>query len=136
VTLSGFVGSQATLRLGQEAAAKAYDWRAPYTQYGWPAPIGLVLQSDFTGPVTLSGEDTLTGNPLWFGFIVAGNWGAPERITPEYVLDPANPPVPAGGATDTETFWYGYVFLPSAGCYTISASWLGGGWQAIVSAGQ
>ena len=55
---------------------------------------------------------------------------------PAYVLDPANPSVPAGGASDNEVFWYGYVFLPGAGCYTISASWPGGGWQALVSAGQ
>jgi len=136
VVLSGFVGSYPTLRLGLAAAANAYDWHAPYTRYGWPAPIGLVLQSGFTGPVTLSGYDPRTGNPLWFGFIVAGNWGAPERILPTYLLDPAKPPVPAGGATDTEVFWYGYIFLPGAGCYTISASWPGGGWQVTVSAGR
>lgn len=136
VRLGGFVGTYPTLRLGPEAAAKAYSWRAPYTQYGWPAPIGLVLDSDFTGPVTLTGYDPRTGYPLWFGFIVAGNWGAPEKITPAYVLDPANPPVPAGGATSTEQFWYGYIFLPGAGCYIISASWPGGGWQALVSAGR
>jgi hypothetical protein len=119
------------------AVANAYDWRVPYTQYGWPAPIGLILQSDFIGPaVTLSGYDLRTGHPLWFGFVVAGNWGAPEKILPAYVLDLTNPPVPAGGATDRERFWYGYIFLPGAGCYSITASWPGGGWQATVSAGR
>ena len=136
VLLSGFNGSYPTLRLGPAAVANAYQRQAPYTRYGWPAPIGLILKSGFTGPVTLSGYDLRTGYPLWFGFIVAGDWGAPDKIMPTYVLDPANPIVPAGGSTGTENFWYGYVFLPGAGCYTISASWPGGGWQATVSAGR
>lgn len=138
VVLSGFIGPYATLRLGSVAAANAYGWTAPYTQYGWPAPIGLVLRSDFAGPVTLSGWNQRDGHPLWFGFIEAGVWGAPQRVVPTYVLDPAHPAVPAGGSTSTEaeTFWYGYVFLPGAGCYTLAAAWPGGGWQVTISAGR
>jgi hypothetical protein len=134
VLLGGFVGPYATLRLGPDAAANAYGWTAPYTRYGWPAPIGLVLRSDFAGPVTLSGRDLRTGHPLWFGFIEAGVWGAPQRVVPVFTLDLANPSVPAGGATASEAFWYGYAFLPGAGCYMIAATWPGGGWQITVSA--
>ncbi len=136
VLISGFSGSYPTLPLGQVAVESAYQWQAPYTRYGWPAPIGLILKSGFTGPVTLTGSDPRTGHPLWFGLITAGVWGAPEKITPAYQLDPAHPPIPAGGVTDTEQFWYGYIFLPASGCYNVTVSWPGGGWQMTISAGR
>jgi hypothetical protein len=136
VLLGGFIGSYATMPLGPAASSMAYDWTAPYSPYGWPAPIGLVLQSGYGGgPVTLAGWDPRTGYPLWFGFIVAGEWGAPQHMVPAFVLDPTHPSVPAGGFTAGETFWYGYAFLPGAGCYTLAATWPGGGWQVTISAG-
>jgi hypothetical protein len=135
VLLGGFIGPYATMPLGPAASGMAYDWAAPYSSYGWPAPIGLILQTGATGPVTLAGWDMRTGYPLWFGFITAGEWGAPRQVLPVFALDPAHPSVPVGGWTDAERFWYGYAFLPGAGCYTLAASWPGGGWQVIVSAG-
>jgi hypothetical protein len=144
VLLGGFVGPYATLPLGPEAAAaaKGYGWAAPYTPYGWPAPIGLILlRSDHgrpgsTGPVTLAGRDPRTGHPLWFGLIEAGVWGPPAQVTPGFTLDPARPFLRAGGEDVSSAFWYGYAFLPGAGCYTLAATWPGGGWQVTVSAGQ
>ncbi len=136
VLLGGFLGPYATLPLGPAASGAAYGWAAPYTPYGWPAPVRLVLRSGVGGgPVTLAGWDPHTGYPLWFGFIVAGQWGAPQHVVPAFALDPAHPSVPAGGWTNTETFWYGYVFLPGAGCYTLAATWPGDGWRVTVSAG-
>jgi len=136
VLLGGFIGPSATMPLGPAASSMAYGWTAPYTPYGWPAPIGLVLLSEYGGgPVTLSRWDPRTGYPLWFGFITAGEWGTPQHVVPAFVLDPAHPPVPAGGWTAGETFWYGYAFLPGAGCYVLAASWPGGGWRVTVSAG-
>jgi hypothetical protein len=133
--LGGFIGRYATMPLGPAASDMAYGWTAPYSRYGWPAPIGLVLQSGAAGPVTLSGWDSHTGYPLWFGFITAGEWGAPKQVVPVFTLDPAHPSVPVGGWTSTERFWYGYAFVPGAGCYTLAASWPGGGWRVTVSAG-
>lgn len=135
VLLGGVIGPSATMPLGPAASSMAYGWTAPYTPYGWPAPIGLVLRSGFAGPLTLSGWDPRTDHPLWFGFITAGEWGPPKNVVPAFVLDPAHPSVPAGGWTAGETFWYGYAFLPRAGCYTLAATWPGGGWQVTVSAG-
>jgi hypothetical protein len=138
VWVGGFSGPYATLRLGPAASANAFGWAAPYTQYGWPAPIYLVLQapSVVAGPVTLAGWDPRDGHPLYFGFVQAGVWGAPTQVVPAFTLDPAHPSIPAGGADGTVYFWYGYAFLPGAGCYTLAASWPGGTWQVTVSAGQ
>lgn len=137
VLLGGFIGPSATMPLGPTATTMAYGWMAPYSLYGWPAPIGLVLNADISGgPVTLSGWDPRTGYPLWFGFVVAGEWGAPKHVVTAFVLDPIHPSVPAGGWTSSETFWYGYAFLPGAGCYTLAATWPGGAWRVTVSAGS
>jgi hypothetical protein len=136
VLLGGFVGPYATMPLGPAASAMAYTWAAPYTSYGWPAPIGPIVRNNIRpGPVTLSGWDVRTGYPLWFGFITAGEWGAPARVSPAYTLDPENPPVLVGGWTNEEWFWYGYAFLPGAGCYILAADWPGGSWRVTVSAG-
>jgi hypothetical protein len=137
VLLGGFSGPYATLPIGPAASANqsASGWDAPYTQYGWPAPIEPILHSGVSGPVTLSGWDLSTGYPLWFGLVVAGVWGAPQQISPTIRLDPADPAIPAGGSTGAENFWYGYAFLPGAGCYTLTGSWPGGSWQITVSAG-
>lgn len=136
VQLSGFDGPYPTARLGPEAAANAYGWTAPHTAFGWPAPIGVALVPNVQGPVILSGRDLQTGYPLWFGLVEAGVWDAPLQVTPRLTLDPAHPPVPAGGNAATAVFWYGYLFFPSAGCYTLTASWPGGGWRVTVSAGR
>ena len=136
VLLGGFVGPYPTIPLGSAATTVAYSWRAPYSVYGWPAPIGLVLRKGMPpGPVMLSGRDVRTGHPLWFGFITAGQWGPPMRVMPGFTFDPADPPVPAGGVTNEEVFWYGYAFLPGAGCYVLAATWPGGAWHVTVSAG-
>ena len=61
-----------------------------------------------------------------FGFIQAGGFGAPVDVETTYALDPTRPIIPPGGVDSTGVFWYGYAFLPGAGCYTLAASWQGG----------
>jgi hypothetical protein len=134
--VGGFTGPYATLKLGPAASATAYDWAAPYTRYGWPAPILLVLQSGYAAPVTLSGWDLRDGHPVWFGVIEAGVWGPPRQVVTPFTLDPAHLPFDAGGEDDTGVFWYGYAFLPRAGCYALAATWAGGAWRVTVSAGR
>lgn len=134
--VGGFTGSYATLRLGPTASANSEGWAAPYTRYGWPAPILLVLQSGFAEPVTLSGWDLRDGHPLWFGVVEAGVWGPPRQVVTPFTLDPAHMSIDAGGSDETGAFWYGYAFLPRAGCYALAATWPGGSWQITVSAGR
>ncbi|HEX9037834.1 MAG TPA: hypothetical protein VF808_12685 [Ktedonobacterales bacterium] len=55
VWLAGLSGAYPTFRLGLLANASAYGWNAPYTQFGWPAPMGLVLATDFNAPVLING---------------------------------------------------------------------------------
>ncbi len=138
VLLGGFIGPYAALPIGPAvASASSYpSWVASYTPYGWPAPIDLILHSGVTGPVTLSGLDPHTGHPLWFGFVGPGLEGAPQHVVPTFSLDPADSPVPVGGEDGTEQFWYGYAFLPGAGCYTLTVSWPGGSWRIEISAGE
>ena len=137
VLVGGFVGPYATLPVGSAASARLNfpGWTQPYSRYGWPALIDLILHRSVTGPVTLSGRDAQTGYPLWFGFVMPGVVGAPQQVTLTLPLDPAHTAIPAGGETSGEDFWYGYAFLPGAGCYTLTASWPGGSWQITVSAG-
>jgi hypothetical protein len=134
--VGGFTGPYATLRLGPAASANFGGWTAPYTRYGWPAPIVVVVQSGFDEPVTLSGWDLRDGHPVYFGVVVAGVWGAPTQVAPAFTLDQLHPSIPEGGSDDTGSFWYGYAFLPRAGCYALAATWPGGAWQITVSAGR
>jgi hypothetical protein len=134
VWISGFSGTYPTLALGPDAQAKGFGWDAPYTEYGWPAPIILAVQSGFREPVLLSGWDA-NGRNLQLGFVVAGAWGAPDHVSATFLLDPAHPSVPAGGSDNTGVFWYGYIFVPAAGCYTLNAAWPDGSWPVAVSAG-
>lgn len=148
VWLAGTSGDYPTMRLGPAATANAYSWNAPYTQFGWPAPIGLVLKPDFNAPVLLSGWDVHSDRQsvVSFGFVIAGDWGAPSYVSPSYQFYPSNPDLPAGGGDSTGVFWYGYAFFPHAGCYQLLASWPAssgpgsiwpaGSWQAIVSVGR
>jgi len=137
VLVGGFAGPPATLPVGPAASARLNfpGWTQPYTRYGWPALIDLILHTGISGPVALTGRDLQTGYPLWFGFVVPGVAGAPQQVTRTLQLNPAHPDVPAGGETGEEEFWFGYAFLPGAGCYTLTASWPGGSWLLTVSAG-
>jgi hypothetical protein len=136
VLVGGFTGSYATLRLDTGARA-ALGWTAPYTIYGWPAPIALIAHNGMQpGLITLTGTDPRTQYPLWFGLVPSGSHTVPAVIAPKLTLDPANPSVSPGGWSDGETFWYGYIFLPREGCYTLTATWPGGGWSFDVSAGK
>jgi hypothetical protein len=138
VLVGGFAGPPAILPVGPAASARLNfpGWTQPYTRYGWPALIDVILHTGISGPVVLTGRDLQTGYPLWFGLVMPGVAGAPQQVLPALRLDPAHPVIPAGGEeTGIEEFWFGYAFLPGAGCYTLAALWPEGSWQITFSAG-
>jgi hypothetical protein len=136
VWLVGFTTSNATARLGSSAGSSWGAWSAPYTGYGWPAPMIIVTQQRFTQPVTLYGFNLLTYEPVSFGLVLAGQWGEPQDVASGYLLNPQRSDIPAGGEDQAGDFWYGYMFFPQAGCYQITATWPGGSWSFVVSAGR
>jgi hypothetical protein len=136
VWVGGFSSTYPTLVIGAHDAF--FGWIMHYyPPYGWPAPVDLVVSNNASGPVTLTGWDPRDGHALYFTFFapVSGE-PRPVDITPLLVLDPQNPQVPVGDSRTTETFWYGFVFAPHAGCFVLSATWPGGNWQVIISAGR
>lgn len=138
VWVAGFTGPYPTLRLGPNARANTWGgWSAPYTQVGWPVPIGLEVPAGFTGQIHLSGWDAHDGpsRSMQFGLIQASGGGPPSDVETTYTLDLTHPTIPPGGEDHTGVFWYGYAFLPGAGCYTLTASWPGGSWSVTISAG-
>jgi hypothetical protein len=140
VWVSGFEGPYPTLRIkaGENAQGDnaPYGWPMHYTQYGWPVPIDLMLGPDVQGPVTLTGWNPEDLHPLWFGFVSLPAPKPPTEIVPTFTLDPLHPSVIEGGASAESGFWYDYAFVPKAGCYVLAATWPGGAWKVLISAGK
>ncbi len=136
IWVGGFEGPYPTLRFKTEGDPAPYGWPLHYTQYGWPVPIDLMLGPGAQGPVTLTGWNPEDLHPLWFGFVSLPAPDPPAQITTSFTLDPLHPSVPEGGASSESGFWYGYAFVPKAGCYALTATWPGGAWKVLISAGR
>jgi len=94
-----------------------------YTDHGWSVKVLWVVDPNFNGQIQVSGGLLDTEHPLWMQF-----GGPPVKSA---VLDPTKAPTGAGG-------WPGfpsYLFIPTAGCYFITASWASGHWRLVVAAG-
>ena len=123
VWVDGFDSARALTSITRDAAG-------PYTQYGWPVRISLVTRDPFAAVVTLVGHDTRTHAPLWWASLSNDSYTVPAAT---FTIDPQQDQ----GSTDGENkWWYGALYLPGAGCYTLSASWSGGGWTATFAAGR
>jgi hypothetical protein len=114
------------------------DATGPYTQYGWPVGIALVLRHPFGAAVTLVAHDARTHAPLWWAFaanVAVGNSLDYTPPAPTFMIDPGTQGLI--WSSDGESMWWdGKLYLPGAGCYTLSASWQGGGWTATFAAGR
>jgi hypothetical protein len=123
VWVDGFDSAHALTSITRDAAG-------PYTQYGWPVRISLVTRDPFAAVVTLVGHDARTQSPLWWAFLSNDSYTVPAAT---FTVDPQQDQ----GSTDGENkWWYGALYLPGAGCYTLKASWPGGGWTASFAAGR
>ncbi|MBF6592681.1 MAG: hypothetical protein IVW57_19395, partial [Ktedonobacterales bacterium] len=99
-----------------------------YTVYGWRMYVIWAVVPGYTGQITLSGASARDGRPLW---LTAGLRHTP---TTSITLDPAVLNVPAQYAHWNE--WFGALYLPGAGCYTLTARWASGMWQLPFAAGK
>ena len=67
-----------------------------------------------------------TNAPLWWAFLGSDGYTIPA---PTFTIDPQQIRGSLG-ARRRSKWWDGALYLPGAGCYTLSASWPGGGWTA------
>jgi hypothetical protein len=143
IWIDGFTGTFPTLSLSYlgTRSNRPFGWPLHYTQFGWPAPIALVLAPDEKMPVVISGVDPRNNQPLWLGLVPPNSGTAPVHISTSLTFDPSHPEVPAGGLNTQFTYWYGYIFLPREGCYALSVRTLAGDkadsiWSTMISAGR
>lgn len=105
--MGGLVGAHATLLAGGSSPAR----------YGWYGKIVTALDSTFSGAVTMRGVNLRNNTPLWFQV------GGATTTTPTFHR--------SAGTTDA-----GYIFVPTAGCYTLTVSWSTGSWTYTFGAGN
>lgn len=105
--VGGFVGTHATLLAGGTSPSP----------YGWYGKIVTHVDAGFNGTVTVRGTNLRNNTPLWFQ--LAGR----TTRTPVYQH--------GAGASDA-----GYIFIPTAGCYTLTVTWAAGSWTSTFGAGR
>jgi hypothetical protein len=106
--------------------------RSAYTPYGWPVMVQVLVTSGFTQAITVTGTDLHTGYPLW---LAPGPNPVPEGAAPIFTTNPRQPEGSTGDAQQSWNIWFGALYLPGAGSYTLQASWHGGGWTVHFAAG-
>lgn len=84
---------------------------------------------NLTQPVTVRVKNLATGAPAWWGK------GDQPPSEPVLVLDSRNEGyhgVPASGWYE----WGSFLYLLTAGCYSMDVSWSGGSWHIVFAAGS
>ncbi|HEV2458621.1 MAG TPA: hypothetical protein VGS80_09665 [Ktedonobacterales bacterium] len=99
-----------------------------YPLFGWPVQVLVLVKADFTPPFILFGRDLRTGYALWL------TTDPNEAPAPIFNIDPSQ--IPARTSDGQWRIWFGVLYLPGAGCYTLQASWLAGGWTVHFAAGR
>lgn len=121
IVAGAFQGPHAVAHLGPMGTSA-------YTMYGWPIAVQILIKYDFTQPVTLTANDLESGYPLWF----ANNDGT--SATPSLTIESQS--VNASTSDGQWVIWFGMLYVPGAGCYSVVSSWPGGGWTAHFAAGR
>jgi hypothetical protein len=109
------------------------DATGPYAQWGWPVAIALVLRDPFNAAVTLVAHDAATNAPLWWSFASSDGDAVPAATI---TIDPQQDQWLNWSSDSVSEWWNGALYLPGAGCFTLRASWPGGGWTATFAAGR
>lgn len=137
VWLIGFFGPGNNSMMGQPATARMGGLLpSDYTRVGWPVQVQLLIKIDMTQTITIRGKDLRTGYNLWLS-ADANNPGAIDEATPFATID-ANEYSSLSRTSDAQwKIWFGVLYLPGAGCYTLQANWPGGnGWTVNFAAGR
>jgi hypothetical protein len=133
LVVGAFIGSHGS-GSGQRAIAEIGSFRpSDYTRFGWPVQVMVLVKSDLTQTITLTGRDLRTGYSLWLS-PEANTPGSIEEATPVATIDPIQPM--ASTSDGLWHIWFGVLYLPGAGCYTAQASWPAGGWTVTFAAGR
>jgi len=119
VWAAGFDGPHAAIYLVPEA----------FNQYGWGRKIIWEVGPNYMHLVTLHGANVQSGARIRFQFLD----GDP---TTSAVLDPHHPDHPGSAVGGDWNEWGSGMFLPTAGCYYLEASWPGGHWRITFAAGR
>lgn len=107
--------------------------RRPGTVQRQGYPMKILWVMDHATGLTTHVRGRYNSSPVWLQVI---DGKGPLEGT-DLVLDPKHPSDTTsvtGGSADLLRF-PGQVFVPSAGCYSLQASWPGGSWTATFSAG-
>jgi hypothetical protein len=137
VWVVGLVGPDGKAVSGQRATAKIGGPQAinsAYTSAGWPIQIMVLAKTDFAQTVTITGRDLRTGYSLWFS-PDSNNPGAIAEAAPIATIDFSASTGPSTSDGQWK-IWFGVLYLPGAGCYTLQANWPGDGWVVNFAAGR
>jgi len=121
VWATGFAGPHAMILI------PSYD---TYTQHGWTWKILWDVGPHFLHQVTIRGKDMHTGTPLRLQFANA------DPIVTSLLLEPNRPDHLGAGAGPSYEEWGSYLYIPTAGCYQLEATWPGGQWSFLFAAGR
>ncbi|MBA2287365.1 MAG: hypothetical protein H0W02_17985 [Ktedonobacteraceae bacterium] len=121
--ITGFSGSQAALiSPGPHQRIEGY---------GWAFSITLVVKKGFPGPFFLTGMSQDASTLLWFD-----NLAPASGKTNTLVLDPNYTSIQPQKSDQQWQAWKVTVYVRSAGCYSLTANWPGGQWDAVFAAGS
>ena len=105
--------------------------RARNPELGWYQQITLLLESNYPDVVVLQGSG-MNNAPLLFDTIPSD-----QGLTALLMLDPGDSSLSNHTVGDQQ--WISFttnVYVPAAGCYSLSAEWANGGWTIYFAAGK
>lgn len=96
----------------------------------WPGTkIIWEVEQDVTPPVTVRVKDLATGTLAWWG---QGNQPPSDPLLVLYGSNGGNHGSPVNGWSE----WGSFLYLLTAGCYSMDVTWQGGGWHIVFAAGR
>ncbi len=105
--------------------------RANLPQYGWVHQVTLLLADNADSPVMLQGEHLKDGTPILFS-----GPSSQQHPTTFLTLRLDDTSIPNTEDTIRAGIQSISLYIPTAGCYSLKASWAGGSWEVLFAAGQ